>query len=181
MTTNHKPALESRKGREVQTSILHSRDQPAHKQLKYRQFKGKLEELKKELREGEEQLGEPEKETYTEQRQRIQEKYTQDESDSDDGPREEEDGGGGSGSESESDSDDEAELLKELQKIKKEREEQLLLQQMEQKEEELRSKPQKSWRQDSLFKENTKKPEEQYVNDLVKSDFHKKFLDKYVR
>jgi protein CWC15 len=185
MTTNHKPTFESRRGRELHTNILHARDQPAHKQLKYRNAKGKLEELKQELVERVcgpkenstvENKKEVTEESYSEKRRRIQESYA-DESNSSDG-----DDDGDDDSDAQSEEDDEAELLKELQKIKRERELQKEQEQIQQQELELhQNKPSKSWRQDSMFKENNKQRDEHYVNDLIRSDFHKKFLDKYVR
>lgn len=188
MTTNHKPALESRQGRDVQTSILHSRDQPSHKQLKYRAGRRHLEELKEEL---------------GVKRRRVEEREEREgrgdgdgdgdaDGDADGGADADADGDGASASEasdgeasdahdSDTDSEDEAELMRELQKIKQEREEQRKLEQMEAKMQQEKAKPRKSWRQDTMFKETSKKKDGEYVNDLLRSDEHQKFMDKFIR
>ncbi|CCF75312.2 protein CWC15 [Babesia microti strain RI] len=92
------------------------------------------------------------------------------------------------------DSDEEQELLKELSKIKQEKEE------SQRKREELSNadaKRQKilsanpilsgvlkSWDQDVVFKNHEKEEKsvrnKDYINDTVRSEFHKKFLEKYI-
>ncbi|KAI8902595.1 Pre-mRNA-splicing factor Cwf15/Cwc15 [Globomyces pollinis-pini] len=112
---------------------------------------------------------------------------------------------------SDSDSDDEddtAELLRELEKIKHER---LLEQQRlerEEKEAEEREKEEKAmtgnpllnadamedgtnftvkrrWDEDVIFKNQSRGvpevPKKRFINDMLRSDFHRKFMDKYVK
>ncbi|WPH02994.1 Cwf15/Cwc15 cell cycle control protein [Acrodontium crateriforme] len=113
-----------------------------------------------------------------------------------------------SSSESESDSDDEeedetAELMRELAKIKAERAEAAAKQAAEQakRDEEQREKDialgnpllnktdygvKRRWDDDVVFKNQARGTEERgkdkkFVNDLLRSDFHRKFMDKYVR
>ncbi|KAA8910236.1 Cwf15/Cwc15 cell cycle control family protein [Sphaerosporella brunnea] len=123
--------------------------------------------------------------------------------------------GGGSGesddssSEDESDSDEEdetAELLRELEKIKRERAEQKEKEEREKREKEeaqrefdiARGNPllnpkspadfsvKRRWDDDVIFKNQARGTDEkgkkkEFVNDLLRSDFHKKFMNKYVR
>ena len=95
--------------------------------------------------------------------------------------------------------DDSEELLRELEKIKKEREIQRLLEQQREEEEILRSNPllnlasleaqeftvKRRWDDDVIFKNQAKgieqKPKKRFINDTTRSDFHRKFLDKYIR
>eukprot|EP00999_Lentomonas_sp_LEN2_P000861 NODE_1862_length_711_cov_137.988014_g1812_i0.p1 GENE.NODE_1862_length_711_cov_137.988014_g1812_i0~~NODE_1862_length_711_cov_137.988014_g1812_i0.p1 ORF type:complete len:230 (-),score=48.43 NODE_1862_length_711_cov_137.988014_g1812_i0:21-680(-) len=116
-----------------------------------------------------------------------------------------------SGSDSDSDSDeddddDTAELLKELQQIKKEREEEeaRLAQEKQEEEERIRTEQvlhgnplmsgsqassgdyslKKKWYDDVVFKncaKNEPKPEKRFINDTIRSDFHRKFLHKYIK
>lgn len=145
-------------------------------------------------------------ETYEERMQRVaaETKDLDDSSDSDDDDDnnnnnegsgdESEDNNQSSSEEDASDSDDEAELLRELEKIKKEKAEaQLRKQQKEKEESAINSNPllnpnkpiRKNWRQDKVFnyKNNSekKKTDDDYVNDLLRSDFHQKFMNKYVK
>ncbi|KAM5469266.1 complexed with cef1p [Microsporum audouinii] len=107
---------------------------------------------------------------------------------------------------SEDDSDDEedetAELMRELEKIKRERAEQREREEREQaaKEQEQREveiargnpllNPQdfnikRRWDDDVIFKNQARgtenKGDKEFVNDLLRSDFHKRFMSKYVR
>eukprot|EP00923_Selenidium_pygospionis_P045172 GHVN01077925.1.p4 GENE.GHVN01077925.1~~GHVN01077925.1.p4 ORF type:complete len:131 (+),score=35.74 GHVN01077925.1:2177-2569(+) len=101
---------------------------------------------------------------------------------------------------SEENDDDEAELLRELEKIKKEREaEEMKQMEVERKQEEveehaqrLRANPllladdvslRRRWDDDYVFKNQNKNPapaKKQFINDTVRSEFHKKFLTKYI-
>ncbi|KAI9831628.1 MAG: hypothetical protein M1826_003237 [Phylliscum demangeonii] len=102
----------------------------------------------------------------------------------------------------ESDEEDEtAELLRELEKIKKERAEQREREERERaaKEQELREHDlargnpllnstdfniKRRWDDDVVFKNQARGTEtrkKEFVNDLLRSDFHKRFMDKYVR
>jgi protein CWC15 len=94
-------------------------------------------------------------------------------------------------------SDDEQELLIELEKIKRERAEekkkQEELQQQAREREIAYGNPllnpkrdfvvKKSWMGDTVFKNQTQKKESDrgFINDMLRSDFHKRFMDKYVR
>ncbi|KAM7335883.1 hypothetical protein ACRRTK_004376 [Alexandromys fortis] len=112
--------------------------------------------------------------------------------------------------EEESDDDDTAALLAELEKIKKERAEEQARKEQEQKAEEERirmenilsgnpllnltgpSQPQanfkvkRRWDDDVLFKNCAKgiddqKKDKRFVNDTLRSEFHKKFMEKYIK
>lgn len=135
-------------------------------------------------------------ESYEERRKRVAlETKNLDDSDEEQSGEEE-----SSGSEVESeedddsDSDDEAELLKELEKIKKERAQAQREKELKTKEEEAlisnpllnQAKPiRKSWRQDKVFNyknnQSKEKTDDDYVNDLLRSDFHQKFLNRFVK
>ncbi|KAI9760966.1 MAG: complexed with cef1p [Chaenotheca gracillima] len=115
------------------------------------------------------------------------------------------DGSGDASSEEESDDDEEdetAELLRELEKIKKERADQREKEEQERlaKEEESREHDiargnpllnagdfsvKRRWDDDVIFKNQARgtedKKKREFVNDLLRSDFHKRFMDKYVR
>jgi len=105
-------------------------------------------------------------------------------------------------SEEEEDDEDEdtEELMRELAKIKKEREEEEEKKKLEKKLEDERSRRdevmkgnplvhsgdvslKRSWEDDTVFKNQARTAPKQklrYINDAVRSDFHKKFLNKYV-
>lgn len=103
---------------------------------------------------------------------------------------------------SEEDSDDEAELLRELDRIKKEREfeeakrrdEDERKQAQIRREEVMRGNPlldtapgyslRKKWTEDTVFRNQTRgepKSRVRFINDTVRSDFHRKFLSRYVQ
>ncbi|KAK6341329.1 complexed with cef1p [Orbilia brochopaga] len=118
-------------------------------------------------------------------------------------------GSDGSGSSSEEDSDDEdsedetAELMRELEKIKRERAEAKEKEERERAAEEeaqrevdiARGNPllnpksfnvKRRWDDDVIFKNQARGVQEkgkkkEFVNDLLRSDFHRKFMNKYVR
>lgn len=104
--------------------------------------------------------------------------------------------------ESDESESDEEELLRELEKIKRERaeekrkqEEKERLQQQEAREREIAyGNPllnpkredfavKKSWMDETVFRNQggKSKDDKGFINDLLRSDFHKKFMDKYVR
>ncbi|KAK5022626.1 complexed with cef1p [Exophiala sideris] len=113
------------------------------------------------------------------------------------------DGGDSDSSEEDSDEEDEtAELMRELEKIKRERAEQKAreeaeqaAQAQEQREEHIAlGNPllnpkafnvKRRWDDDVVFKNQARGTEQrgnrEFVNDLLRSDFHKKFMSKYVR
>lgn len=108
--------------------------------------------------------------------------------------------------ESSEDEQDTAELMRELDKIKKERlaEQQRIKEAQEaEEEEEKRSraitgnplmheelqvefKVKRRWDDDVIFKNQSKDvdshvPKKRFINDMLRSDFHRKFMDKYVK
>ncbi|KAF4320412.1 hypothetical protein BBO99_00005767 [Phytophthora kernoviae] len=118
------------------------------------------------------------------------------------------DGGDSDGSsESDSDSDDEdeeAELMRELEKIKQEREEERLRKEEEERkvaeqqsrEEVLQGNPltqqqtagsakmKRRWNDDVVFKNQSRNEPEvkkRFINDTIRNDFHRRFLNKYIQ
>ncbi|PWW79533.1 Cwf15/Cwc15 cell cycle control protein [Tuber magnatum] len=146
--------------------------------------------------------GEPEEENLEAKRRRILEETRDIDADSD---------GGSDNDSSEEDSDDEdnedetAELLRELEKIKRERAEQREREERERAAEEQEKKEfdvargnpllnpsatdfrlKRRWDDDVIFKNQArgaddKNKRKEFVNDLLRSDFHKRFMNKYVR
>lgn len=112
-----------------------------------------------------------------------------------------------SDSESESEDDSEDELQRELEKIKQERAEQKLREEEKQKARELEEREKeiaygnpllnpgsssnsgtssrRKWNDDVVFKNQAKgvddKPDQGFINDMIRSDFHRKFMNKYIR
>lgn len=111
-------------------------------------------------------------------------------------------------SDEESDDDDDDEddteaLLAELEQIKKERAEEKLRKEREEQEEELKVKEaelirgnpllnnattsfsvKRRWDDDVVFKNQARgetKPQKRFINDTIRSDFHRKFLQKYMK
>lgn len=114
-----------------------------------------------------------------------------------------------SGSESESESDDEDELQRELEKIRQERAEQKAREEARERERELEarekeiafgnpllnkpnaassaghSSSRRKWNDDVVFKNQAKgvddKKDNGFINDTIRSDFHRKFMNKYIK
>lgn len=104
---------------------------------------------------------------------------------------------------SESDSEDEeAELMKELERIKKEREEEKVRQEREEKEADMKAKAdsvmlrnplldpdrpigvKRRWDDDVVFKNQTRDVapvKKRFINDTIRSDFHKRFIYRYIK
>ena len=100
-----------------------------------------------------------------------------------------------------SDEDDEAELLRELELIKRERQQEELKRSLNEEKEKmseehihiLQSNPliihkdttlKRRWDDDVVFRNQAKnicKPRKRFINDTVRSDFHKKFLARYIQ
>lgn len=95
------------------------------------------------------------------------------------------------------DGDETAELLRELEKIKREREEQRAREAAKREKEILSKNPlinlgqesegfavKRRWDDDVIFKNQAKgleeKPKKRFINDTTRSDFHRKFLNKYI-
>ncbi|KAJ5888669.1 hypothetical protein N7495_008710 [Penicillium taxi] len=130
-------------------------------------------------------------------RQRALQQFIEIDADSD-GSSEEEDS---SDSDSDSDEDEGAELMRELEKIKKERqakkdqeEQEKVVKEQEQREVDIaRGNPllngndfshNRRWDDDVVFKNQargTEKKDNEFINDMLRSDFHKKFMSKYCR
>ncbi|KAH0289009.1 Cwf15/Cwc15 cell cycle control protein [Aureobasidium namibiae CBS 147.97] len=151
---------------------------------------------KRSLEKGE-QGEEQDEEDYEAKRTRVLEETRDVDADSDDASEEDDDS-----SDEESDDDDEAELMRELAKIKAERAEQAAREAAEQaaKEEEQQMRDiatgnpllnkgaydvKRRWDDDVVFKNQARGTEDkkgkEFVNDLLRSDFHRRFMSKYVR
>merc|ERR1712066_411537 len=105
-----------------------------------------------------------------------------------------------SGDDDDDEDEDTEELMRELAKIKKEREEEEERKKEEKRKEDERSRRdeimqgnplvhgsdvslKRSWDDDTVFKNQARtapKQKQRFINDAVRSDFHKKFLNKYV-
>ncbi|KAI4747705.1 Cwf15/Cwc15 cell cycle control protein [Aureobasidium sp. EXF-12298] len=141
--------------------------------------------------------GEQDEEDYEAKRRRVLEETRDVDADSDDGSEEDSDS-----SDDEDDDDDEAELMRELAKIKAERAEAAAREAAEQaaKEEEQQMRDiatgnpllnkgaydvKRRWDDDVVFKNQARGTEDkkgkEFVNDLLRSDFHRRFMSKYVR
>ncbi|KAJ0417415.1 Pre-mRNA-splicing factor cwc15 [Aspergillus carlsbadensis] len=232
MTTAHRPTFDPAQGKEaLRGPAYHQRLLPAHQHLKTRQLgqgtegESQQRDLRAELLQAEanhfaKKRGIPVDETHSEsatqkrqleghstgdaeideedpeaKRRRILEESRDIDADSD-GSEEE-------SSEEESDDEDEAaELMRELEKIKKERlaqkekeERERAAEEEEQREYDIaRGNPllnptelnmKRRWDDDVVFKNQARGTEDkrgkEFVNDLLRSDFHKKFMSKYVR
>ncbi|KAI8911889.1 Cwf15/Cwc15 cell cycle control protein-domain-containing protein [Gorgonomyces haynaldii] len=97
-----------------------------------------------------------------------------------------------SASEEESEDDDEEELLRELEKIKQER----LKEKQEKEEQELEKIQEKvlegnpllslkrRWDDDVIFRnqaKNEEQPKKRFINDMLRSDFHRKFMSRFIK
>jgi protein CWC15 len=186
-----------------------SRDLPSHNKLKYRENgQGTSEELRsRSLRK---ELEDREKEKSGTCERRIQETVTHKRPKLDqvpaasldaDDPLDEEDS-------DDPDSDDTAQLLAELQRIKKERSMEQAKREAEKRQEDERIrmknissrnplltyasqiqkedlKVKRRWDDDVIFKNCARcepdKRKQQFINDLLRSEFHRKFIEKYVK
>ncbi|KAG9682861.1 hypothetical protein KCU95_g10208, partial [Aureobasidium melanogenum] len=154
--------------------------------------------LKRNLEDGEGQEGDQEEEDYEAKRRRVLEETRDVDADSDDGSEEDSD----SSDDEDDDDDEEAELMRELAKIKAERAEAAAREAAEQaaKEEEQQMRDiatgnpllnkgaydvKRRWDDDVVFKNQARGTEDkkgkEFVNDLLRSDFHRRFMSKYVR
>lgn len=223
MTTAHRPTFVPAMGgseqggnrRQAPSMQFSSKDMPGHLALKYRQgaqkvSKGK-DDLKRDLEESErkhfskksaDDLGSD----YRDRGDRSQLKIEDDNLDADDPIESEEDF---SDSSDEDDDDDTAELMLELERIKKERAEDAARKERERMEQEakdrteaiLRGNPlmnqgggggggggnfnlKRRWDDDVVFRNQARdepKSEKRFVNDTIRSEFHKRFLRKYIK
>lgn len=144
-------------------------------------------------------LGDAEADARESELRSIANKYN-DADDADDGSASESD----SESDSDDDDDEEAELLRELEKIKKEREEERLRkEQAEQEAAEVKARAailegnpltrgqsestarmKRRWNDDVVFKNQARNEPElkkRFINDTIRNDFHRRFLNKYIQ
>ncbi|KAJ1934396.1 complexed with cef1p [Linderina macrospora] len=220
MTTAARPTFDPARGKEsvVITYQQHKTDLASHTKLKYRQpgqgneDEYTIEDLKEELREAERKHYETkwvqsgssaleenpqEKLKFIEMAQRLDAESSEDDDDDDDSA------GASSADESDdSDSEDEtAMLMRELEKIKRERAEEKAREEQEAMEQELAEAPsvlgenpllgksdfavKRRWDDDVVFRNQARggddKPKKRFINDMLRSDFHRKFMKKYVR
>ncbi|KAJ1953699.1 auxilin-like clathrin-binding protein required for normal clathrin function [Linderina pennispora] len=212
MTTAARPTFDPARGKEtvVITYQQHKTDLASHTKLKYRQpgqsneDEYTIEDLKEELREAERRHFESrgikngahapddpqEKLRFIEMAQRLDAESSDDEADDSN------DGGSSADESSDSDSEDEtAMLMRELEKIKRERaeekarEEQEALEEQAEKVSALGDNPllgkkdfsvKRRWDDDVVFRNQARgdddKPKKRFINDMLRSDFHRKFM-----
>jgi len=213
MSTAGRPTWNPAKGAnryQFPTLGVSAKDQRGHTQLKVRKpGQNTLDDIKKrdlktELKKKEKKKDskQDEEEDEEEEQQQIEDKKDEkkkrekniDADDSDDS---------GDSSEEESDEeDDTAELMRELDKIKKEREEEAARKDMQQIQSDVREREdqaltsnpllnengdfnlKKRWYEDTIFKNQSRsetKMQKRFINDTIRNDFHKKFLTKYIK
>ncbi|KAK9712423.1 complexed with cef1p [Basidiobolus ranarum] len=218
MTTAARPTFDPARGKDnsAPSKIYSARDLANHTKLKFRQTgQGTQEEvdkinLRKQLFLAEREHFENQKKSSGQnqldekERKLLEDSKRLDADDSEENSEDSEEDSEDS-SEEEDDDDDTAELLRELEKIKKERaEEKERLENERALEEESKRQEQiatgnpllnlgeskdfsvkRRWDDDVIFKNQSKgfinKPKRRFVNDLVRSDFHRKFMGKYIR
>ncbi|XP_057671971.1 spliceosome-associated protein CWC15 homolog [Diorhabda carinulata] len=208
MTTAARPTFEPARGgqgkNEKDLSVISrqysSRDLPGQTKLKYREYgQGTIDEIR--IRNFKRELEERERGKNCNKRLKLHQVPAAS-LDADD-PLDEED------SESSDDDDDDAALLAELNKIKKERDVDIAKREIKRKQEEERvrmenilsgnpllthysmganevnRKVRRRWDEDVVFKNCAKTEPERntkvFINDSVRSEFHKKFMEKYIK
>ncbi|CAI5467790.1 unnamed protein product [Closterium sp. Yama58-4] len=141
-------------------------------------------------------------------RKEVEERLIPRAADADDSDGEDRKGGGGddedeSDDDEDDDEDDTMELLAELERIKKERAEEKLRKEKEQAEQEAKARERemargnpimaaggsafavkRRWDDDVVFRNQAKdeqKPTKRFINDTIRSDFHRRFLNKYMK
>ncbi|KAJ3276809.1 hypothetical protein HDV01_002863 [Terramyces sp. JEL0728] len=190
-------------------TLQSAKDLAAHTKLKFRQ-KGQFSkedmkrvDLKAQLQEKEQQYFQKIKSSTALSTNVAEEKFSEFQNlDKDDTEDEDDDD-----DEEEDDEDDTAELMKELEKIKQERRQEQEriereLQEQEDREAEERAMTgnpllnestlggssftvKRRWDDDVIFKNQSRGvvevPKKRFINDMLRSDFHRKFMDKYVK
>ncbi|EGV65642.1 complexed with cef1p [Yamadazyma tenuis] len=206
MTTNHRPTLESKKGkkRPIGDSVVHARGLSQQTELKYRsdapfynvngdevkRFNGEVNAQTKRLKTERDEESSGSVNTKYESRDpdevddnTIKEDASVDDNDPATSNSEAFDDDSDSDSDSDSDEDSEA-LLAELANIKKEKEEQKKLQDQRLLDANplLSTATKKSWRKSAFRsdKDNTTK-DSKFTTNSVDSDYHQTFLSKFVR
>ncbi|CAI5991062.1 unnamed protein product [Closterium sp. NIES-64] len=141
-------------------------------------------------------------------RKEVEERLIPRAADADDSDGEDRRGGGGDDEDDDDDDedddeDDTMELLAELERIKKERAEEKLRKEKEQAEQEAKAREKemargnpimaaggsafavkRRWDDDVVFRNQAKdeqKPTKRFINDTIRSDFHRRFLNKYMK
>ncbi|KAJ2036060.1 complexed with cef1p [Coemansia sp. S16] len=227
MTTAARPTFDPAKGKAPNelTFMTSAKDLPSHTKLKTRrpgqgtQEEYTIEDLKRELAEAEQahfrakrnsdeggSLSEESKAQLEDAKTRYIEMAQRLDAVSEDDSSDDDDGGGGSESEDDEDSDDEDEtamLMRELEKIKRERAEEKAREEQDALEQRLLDGDSKTsflgdnpllskrdfsvkrrWDDDVVFKNQAQgddgKPKKRFVNDMLRSDFHRKFMKKYI-
>ncbi|ORX93262.1 Cwf15/Cwc15 cell cycle control protein [Basidiobolus meristosporus CBS 931.73] len=218
MTTAARPTFDPARGKDnsAPSKIYSARDLANHTKLKFRQSgQGTQEEIDKinlrkqlfmaEREHFESQQSHKGKADLDEQEMKLLEESKNLDADDSEESEEDSEEDGEDSSDDDDDDDDTAELLRELEKIKKERaEEKERLEKERAMEEENKRQEQiatgnpllnlgeskdfsvkRRWDDDVIFKNQSKgfidKPKRRFVNDLVRSDFHRKFMSKYIR
>ncbi|CAO3666896.1 unnamed protein product [Rhizopus stolonifer] len=208
MTTAARPTFDPARGKDSKAPSFQygARDLASHTQLKFRQPGqggaeeiGSREELLEELREAEQGKHDQEKEKLLAEAEKLA-KLDKEESDESEEESSDEDD-----DDDDDDDDNAAELLATLQRIRKERAEEKERQDRETKEDEDTKKQQEAmagnpllnigdekrdfsvkrrWDDDVVFKNQARgmddKPKKRFINDMLRSDFHRKFLHKYI-
>ncbi|KAI0465256.1 hypothetical protein LJB42_000483 [Komagataella kurtzmanii] len=205
MTSAHRPTFDPVKGKaeQMRSAVTHARSLPSHTKMKYRRatrtedLEGKNAEAKKNDNENDDENEDgmlsdskfssvedgPNKEHKNSEDNDDGQPYSQEQvKQSNLGSSQIELNNSESSSEYESESEDEETLLRELEKIKQERKEK----KMEEIETEMRTLPQKrSWRNSTFRNTNSKKTttdkKSSYTNDTLKTDYHQKFMDKFIK
>ncbi|KAJ2711843.1 hypothetical protein H4R19_003055 [Coemansia spiralis] len=229
MTTAARPTFDPAKGKESTdfTYLTSAKDLPGHTRLKTRgpgQGVGEgrtAEELRRELEEAErrhfdaKQRGpvdgdadggtESEKARYIEMAQQLDVESEDSASDSGSASESEADeGSGGSGDDSSDSEDETALLMRELEKIKRERAEERAREEQDAVERQLGEAQaggpstllagnpllakhdfavKRRWDDDVVFRNQARgeeKPRKRFINDMLRSDFHRKFMSKYL-
>lgn len=205
MTTNHRPTLESKRGKTqgIRDTISHKRSLPLQTEVKYRQDariskkagRKAVDELKRELirseveakSEGAKELAiaRPDEGGEEDEGEKEVEEWDRGNEDEKENDKKEEKGDEDDHSENSdtsddgSDTDSETEqLLAELAKIKAEK---LKAAEATPIAPTNSQPPKKTWRKTAFRNLSTDKKSEDFTNDTLKSDFHQSFLSKYIR
>lgn len=221
MTTAARPTFDTARGGtqkgEGNLSMLSkqysSRDLPSHTKIKTRQigqdnadevrgkdFKHDLLDRERQAREKSKKSSDSSYSSSSSKRPRIEHNVSHSAIDADDPVDEDDD----DSDDSDDDDDDTAELLAELQRIKRDRAEEMIKREQEKRVEEERIRTEnllsgnpllnnqpgdfkvnRRWDDDVVFKNCAKdddKPKNSgFINDTIRSEFHKKFMDKYIK
>lgn len=179
-----------------------ARDMPSHLKMKYRiPGQGTIDELKD--IDFKETLMQKEKEHFEQTKPKITIKIPENEVTVDikEHPEDADEKFSGSEDENAEALDEDQELMREFEKVKKEREEEAknkaiqksMEEESKQKEEILLGNPllnsssyslKRRWTEETVFKNQSKPPAKEkktFVNDTIRSDFHRKFMSKYIQ